>query len=300
MKTAIIGGYGKMGRWIAGSLQREGHDVVMYGRNREKLEIAAHENNAVCETELKKAVDSAGLIIVSVSIDSFEAVIRQMAPFLNDGQKVIDITSVKVMPVEIMHRYLKKVTVLGAHPVFGPGAKSVRNQNVILTPTDDDERKFAGAAAGYLEERGALVTIMTPREHDNLMSVVLGLSHFIAITAADVLLRFEGLPMMKAVGGPTYKALLTLAESVITEDPHLYASIQMNLPDMAEKEELFRASVTAWADIVRNGDRQRFIDTMNALKVKVSGVDPDFGRSYQDIYTMLEAERKTSRENNHD
>ncbi|GAI64600.1 unnamed protein product, partial [marine sediment metagenome] len=30
----------------------------------------------------------------------------------------------------------------------------------------------------------------------------------------------------------TYKVLLTLVESVLSEDPELYASLQMNLPNI--------------------------------------------------------------------
>ncbi len=288
MRVAIIGGYGKMGRWFTGWLKHGGEDVIIYGRNEEKLREVAAGYNVRCETELAKAVEGAGVILVSVAIDSFEEVIRELRPGVTPGQVVLDITSVKVKPVDIMHRYLDKVTVLGTHPVFGPGAKSARNQNFILTPTNETERELAGKVTRYLEEKGALVTVMTPQEHDNLMSVVLGLSHFIAIAAADVLLNCEELALMKAVGGPTYKVLLTLAESVITEDPQLYASIQMNLPGMAEKEELFRNSVGVWAEIVKNGDRQRFVEKMNALKEKLPGADPEFGRSYQDMYKMLE------------
>lgn len=288
MRVAIIGGYGKMGRWFAGLLKNDGMDVIVYGRNREKLLEVAGQYNVQWETDLGKAVNGAEVILVAVTIDSFEDVIRDLQSCVNPGQVVLDVTSVKVKPVDIMHRYLDNVTILGTHPVFGPGAKSARNQNFILTPTNDAENEVADKVTRYLEAKGALVTVMSPQEHDNLMSVVLGLSHFIAIATADVLLSFEQLGLMKAIGGPTYKVLLTLAESVITEDPQLYASIQMNLPGMTEKEEHFRKSVQAWADIVKNGDRQQFIEKMNGLKEKLPGADPEFGRSYQDMYKMLE------------
>lgn len=37
MKLAIIGGSGKMGRWFAGFLLKDGKDVVITGRNERKL-----------------------------------------------------------------------------------------------------------------------------------------------------------------------------------------------------------------------------------------------------------------------
>ncbi|MBN2240393.1 MAG: prephenate dehydrogenase [Dehalococcoidales bacterium] len=288
MRVAVIGGYGKMGRWFAEFLQKDGKEVVLYGRNPQKLEETGKQYGVETETDLQKAVDGADLVLVSVPIDSFSSIIEDMKPYLSEDQKVLDVTSVKGMPVEVMHRHLDNVTVLGTHPVFGPGAKSARNQNFILTPTNDTERELAGKVQAYLEEKGGLVTVMSPEEHDHLMSVVLGLSHFIAITSAEVLLGYEQLALMKAIGGPTYKVLLTLAESVITEDPELYASIQMNLPGMAGTEELFRKSTETWAEIVKTGNRQGFIDRMTALKEKLPTADPDFGRSYRDMYKLLD------------
>ncbi|UCC17336.1 MAG: prephenate dehydrogenase [Dehalococcoidales bacterium] len=288
MRVSIIGGYGKMGRWIADFLSRDGKDVVLYGRDKEKLLAAGHELGVDIETDLSRAVDDAGLIIVSVPIDSFNNVIKKLKPCLFAGQVVMDVTSVKVMPVRIMHEYLDNVTILGTHPVFGPGARSARNQNFILTPTNETEQAIADKVSDNLTEKGGIVTMMTPEEHDHLMGVVLGLSHFIAIASADVLLGFEQLQKMKAIGGPTYRVLLTLAESVITEDPELYASIQMNLPGLPEMEELFCKSTVIWADIVKNRNRRQFIEQMNLLKEKLPEADPDFGRSYRDMYKILD------------
>ena len=288
MKVAIIGGSGKMGQWFTGFLVKDGKEVVIYARDQERLREAGLKYGAKTAGSLEEAVSGVEYILVSVPIDSFEGVIGQLRPLVSPEQTVIDITSVKLLPVEIMHRHLDSVPVLGTHPVFGPGAKSARNQNFVLTPTNSAESALAGKIRGYLEQKGAKVSIMSPQEHDELMAVILGLSHFIAIVSADVLLGFERLEQMKAIGGPTYKVLLTLAESVITEDPDLYASIQMNLPHMADMEELFRKSSGIWADIVKNKDRQAFAGRMRMVKERLVKSDPEFGRSYEDMYKLLE------------
>ena len=288
MKVAIIGGAGKMGRWFADFLLKDGKEVILTDSNEKKLLEAREELGVDVTTNLSSAVKSADVVLISVPIDNFEEVVKQLSPLLTPEQMVIDITSTKASPVETMHKYIKTGLVLGTHPVFGPGAKGVRNQNFVLTPTNDKEKALAEKIRRYLEERGAKATLMTPQEHDEMMAVILGLSHFIAIVTADALLRFNRLKQMKAIGGPTYKALLTLAESVITEDPELYASIQMNLPNITEKEELFQRSSKIWADIVRNKDRQEFVKRMNALKDRLEKNDPDFGKAYEDMYTLLE------------
>ncbi|MBA7694519.1 hypothetical protein ES703_103130 [subsurface metagenome] len=158
----------------------------------------------------------------------------------------------------------------------------------MLTPTSDGERTLAQKVREYLEARGAKVTLMTPLEHDEMMAVILGLSHFIAIVSADTLLSLDKLDQMKAVGGITYKVLLTLVESVISEDAELYASLQMNLPNMAEIEELFQKMGKTWGDLVRNRDRDKFVDRMNALRSRLKESSPDFGKAYENMYKLVE------------
>jgi prephenate dehydrogenase len=288
MRIAIIGGSGKMGRWFADFLLKDGKDVIIHGRNKEKLMEAGHRLGVDTTTNLQVAVDDAEVILISVSIDSFEQVVRNLQTYISPDQTVMDITSVKMMPVEVMHRYLPSVTALGTHPVFGPGARSARNQNFVLTPTNEKESILADKVREFLETKNGVVTVMTPQEHDEMMSVILGLSHFIAIASADILLGFDSLDKMKAIGGPTYKVLLTLAESVITEDPELYASIQMNLPGMTDMEELFIKSSRVWADIVREKEKKKFIDRMRRIKEKLPNIDPEFGSSYREMHDLLD------------
>ena len=287
MKIAIIGGSGKMGRWFASFLLKEGKEVVITGRDERKLQEARQQLGVEVATNAE-AVKSADAILLSVPIDNFEAVVEQICPYIRPEQVIIDITSIKMLPVEIMHKHIKTGLVLGTHPVFGPGARSIANHNFVLTPTSDGERTLAQKIREYLEARGAKVTLMTPLEHDEMMAVILGLSHFIAIVSADTLLSLDKLDQMKAVGGITYKVLLTLVESVISEDAELYASLQMNLPNMAEIEELFQKMGKTWGDLVRNRDRDKFVDRMNALKSRLKEGSPDFGKAYENMYKLVE------------
>jgi len=129
--------------------------------------------------------------------------------------------------------------------------------------------------------------LMTPREHDEKMAIILGLSHFIALVSADTLLT-SGSRRTEAIGGITYKVLLTLVESVISEDPELYASLQMNLPDVIEVEGLFLKKAREWADLVKNKDREKFVRQMTALRKELEQGNPDFGKSYENMYRIVE------------
>jgi prephenate dehydrogenase len=284
---AIVGGYGKMGAWFARLLKAEGFAVTVIGRDKDKLAKTAVELGVAATDRLEKARE-ADIVILSVPIDSFETVCRDLAPFLGPKHKIIDLTSIKTKPVDAMHRYFTKSLVLGTHPVFGPGATSLNGQNFILTSTNSAENELADKVSQWLKERGSRVRIMPPGEHDRLMSISLGLAHFIAIVTADALVSLDKLTDMSGASGITYKALLTLVESVLSEDPALYASIQLNLPQLPEIEKLFTDKAENWASIVRDGCRDDFVNRMSALKSRLEAANPNFGASYQNLYRLTE------------
>ncbi len=276
-----------MGRWLASFLLKEGKEVIITGRNEKKLLDAKKQLGVEIATNVE-AVKRADAILIAVPIGNYEEVLEQIHPHINPKQVIIDIASLKVLPVEIMHKHVKTGVALGMHPMFGPGASSVKNQNFVLTPTNEEERTLAQKVREYLETRGARVTLMTPHEHDEMMTVVLGLTHFIALVAADTLLSFDRLKHGEAIGGSSYKMLLTLVESVITEDPEFYASLQMSLPNVVEIEKLFQGKVKTWADLVKNQDGQEFAQRMGALRNKLDKSNPDFGKAYQNLYKIVE------------
>jgi len=288
LRVAIIGGSGRMGRWFADLLLKEGKEVIITGRNERKLREAQQELAGVEIAINVEAVKDADVIVVSVPIASFEEVVKEIAPYTHSEQIIMDVTSIKTSPVDIMHKYIKKGTILGTHPVFGPGARSLVNQNFVLTPTNDSEDALADKVKEYLEARGASVTLMTPQEHDQMMAFVLGLSHFIAIVSADTLLSCDRLEQLEAIGGTTYKVLLTLVDGVISADPELYASIQMSLPNVTLIERLFQTNAKKWADFVENRNSREFAEQMNALRLAFEQRSPSFGKAFENVYKLAE------------
>lgn len=286
LKIAIIGGAGKMGQWLARHLIQEGHQVTLIDCQAGSLEAACRALRA--NPGSLQSAGEADSIIIAVPIDAFEGVVRELSGYVHSGQQVMDITSVKCMPVAVMHRLLPSCRILGAHPVFGPGAAGLQGHNVVLTPVTGDEERLASRVRAYLETRGARAAVMSPEKHDRMMAVVLGLAHYIAIVAGDTLLGLADLKEMEQVGGVTFKALLTLVASVLSEDPALYASIQMHLP-LEALEAGFQQQAADWADTVKRHDRQGFIQRMSALHQKLEQLDLDSDQAYRNLYRLVDS-----------
>ena len=287
VKTAVLGA-GKMGVWFVNFCRENGEEVILADRKQNKLSRLGKELG-VETADFVTAVQHSDNVMICVAIDAFEEVVKQIAPVVREVQTVVDICSVKEQPVKIMHQHIKKGLVLGTHPVFGPGSKSVKHKAYILTPTNVKERKFAETYKGWLEKVGARVFIMSPKKHDELMSVVLGLPHFVGLVACDTLLAQKDFLETKKVAGTTYRLLFTLAESTALETPDLYASLQTSLPAMGKIEAQFIAKAEEWLSLVKRKDSKAIVEKMAKLKAKLVKADSEFEKSYMTMYKMLDA-----------
>ncbi len=288
MRTAILGA-GKMGVWFARFCKGKGDTVVLADRKAEKLAKLRTELQVETTTDFVEAVKGADNVLICTSISSFEEIIKKIAPTTHKGQAVMDICSVKEYPVNIMHQYIKDATVLGTHPVFGPGSNGVAHKAYVLTPTNPQEEAFAERYKLWLEKEGANVFIMSPQKHDELMSIILGLPHFVGLVACETLLEQSSFAESKKLAGTTYRMLLTLAEATAQETPDLYANVQTKLGDLGKMEELFIENAQAWLDLMKNKDQAGIVERMAKLRAKLDKVDGDYAKSYQTMYKMLES-----------
>jgi prephenate dehydrogenase len=287
MRLAILGA-GKMGSWFARFFRDEGSSVVISSRNQEKLAKLGNELRVETDTFLG-AIKGADRILICVSIDAFEEVVKIISSGIQKNQIVMDICSIKKYPVDILHQYLPDNLVLGTHPVFGPGSTNLKNKTFVLTPTNDMEKRFAMDFKKWLESKQVRVFIMPPEKHDNLMSVVLGLPHFIGLVACDILLDQKNYPETKNVAGTTFRMLFTLAEVAALEEPELFNSLQSNLPDTVKLESQFIDKATEWLELIKKKDSATIIAKMRQLKSKLKTISADYEHSYEVMYKMLES-----------
>ncbi len=287
MKTAVLGA-GKMGVWFAKWCKAKGDTVVLADRNAEKL--AKLKNELDVETaDFPTAVKGADRVLICVSISSFEETVKKIAPATHQGQPIMDICSIKEFPVKVMHQYLKDALVLGTHPVFGPGSDGVKHKAYVLTPTNRAEEKYAEEFKKWLEKEEAQVFLMTPQKHDELMSVILGLPHFIGLVACETLLAQPSFAESKKLAGTTYRMLLTLAEATAQETPDLYANVQTKVPGLGKMEDLFIANAQEWVDLMKKKDTAEIMARMDRLRAKLAKADRDYGKSYEVMYRMLQS-----------
>ncbi|MEE9295284.1 MAG: prephenate dehydrogenase/arogenate dehydrogenase family protein, partial [Phycisphaerae bacterium] len=120
--VAVIGGRGGMGSLMVRLFGDLGHAVM----------VADLDADGVARDTAKLA-EAADVVVVSVPIDVTEQVIREIGPRVAARGLLMDVTSVKQFPMKAMLESTS-ASVVGTHPMFGPGVHSLQGQRVVVCP----------------------------------------------------------------------------------------------------------------------------------------------------------------------
>ncbi|MDD1689726.1 MAG: prephenate dehydrogenase/arogenate dehydrogenase family protein [Methanoregula sp.] len=242
MKVGIIGGTGKMGQFFVPVFERAGHEVRVSGR---KTTLTNEELAATCD-----------IVIVSVPIHDTCRVIKEIAPLMQKDQLLCDLTSLKVRPVEAM--LASKANVIGLHPMFGPTVGSLKSQTIIVCPARADEYRTETLLKIFRNE-GATCTVTTPEEHDRMVAIVQGLTHFVTLCMADTVRRLGiDIRATQEFTSPVYQIELSLMGRLLSQDPALYADILQQNPYVPAVLAACRGSAADLSSVVAGGDSELF------------------------------------------
>ncbi len=242
MLIGIIGGTGQMGRFFADVFSAAGWDVIVSGRS------TPLTNRDVAE--------QADVVMVSVPIRETARVIAEIAPHLSERQTLCDLTSLKVEPVRSM--LASPARVIGLHPMFGPGAESLRGQTIVVTPARCGQADLA-LLLDVFERQGAAITITTPEEHDRMMAVIQGLTHFSTLAAAETI-RKKGVDVEQSLTftSPIYRIQMGLIGRLLAQDPDLYGDMLRMNPAVPDVLAALEEAVRDLRSVVESDDPARF------------------------------------------
>ncbi|MDZ7689342.1 MAG: prephenate dehydrogenase/arogenate dehydrogenase family protein [Halobacteriales archaeon] len=215
MKILVVGGAGAMGGWFVGFFRDRGWSVDVSDPDTE-------------DSVPIEDADEYDAVVVAVPIEATASVIEDVASRMSDGL-LMDVTSVKQEPVEAMRSAPEGVEILGTHPMFGPTVRSMRGQTVIVVRERVGE--LGERVVDAFHDAGANVQEATAREHDEMMSVVQGLTHYSLISIGGALERLDfDVDDSRRFMSPVYEITLDFVGRVLNQNPELYADIQMNQP----------------------------------------------------------------------
>jgi chorismate mutase/prephenate dehydrogenase len=249
--VAVIGGAGRMGGMLVRLFGDLGHRTLV----------------ADLETELTAADAAAGadVVIVSVPIIETERVIRTIGPHVRREALLMDVTSLKAAPLAAMLESTE-ASVVGTHPMFGPGVHTLQGQRVVLCRGRGDE--WAEWVAAMFRARGLTVTETTAERHDRAMTIVQVLTHM-QTQIFGVALARSGVPLEETLQftSPAYLLELYVAARHFAQEPSLYGPIEMRNPGTGEVAEGLAQATREIGEILASGDATRFAAKFEEVQV---------------------------------
>lgn len=254
-EAVVVGGRGKMGRWLCGYLRAGGHRVRV-------LDPAARPGDEDSVADLE-AAGGADLLVLATPIASIPALLEALDPARHRGL-VLDIASLKSPLVAPLRAAAARgLRVASAHPMFGPDVAHLIGRNVLFC--DCGDRAALAEAKQLFVGVGAHLVELPLEEHDRHMGYVLGLAHLVNILYGRVL-GTSGLDYRRLgeVASTTFGKQNATARDVLRENPDLYFEIQqLNATTPALAGQL-HAALDEILGAVARGDREAFRRIMDA------------------------------------
>ncbi|HEX5456051.1 MAG TPA: prephenate dehydrogenase/arogenate dehydrogenase family protein [Candidatus Saccharimonadales bacterium] len=223
MSFGIIG-YGSFGKFIAGVLSEFGDTVIASRRETDVPRDAKYKAAGFEEAASRK------IVILAVGLDALEETSRKLAPHVSEKTIVVDVTSVKLKPIDILTRTLGgKCRILATHPLFGPhtvpGGK-LAGQSIVVCPYEFDGRD---KIMDFLKNKlGLKVIEMSAEDHDKEMAWVHGLTFFVG----RGLMELD--PPKSGLSTGYYQKLLDLVELESSHSIELFNTVQRGNPYAAD------------------------------------------------------------------
>ena len=273
---AIIGAGGQMGKWLANYFVKKGFDVTGFD-----IENPIPTNIRQAGS-LISAILNKEYVLLSTPTKKTPEIIRLIAKEMKRESYLIDITSQKSKTATALGKIPPKVCPICIHPMFGPGANGVKNQNIKSNPIKDRKKELT--IAKNLFPEASFVTIDS-NEHDKKIAIILGLTHLINIAFANILAKDDKILLTEKMAGTTFKAQKIIAESILTESPELIETIISN-PDIRKVAEEFWKDIGRLLTSAQEGNGHEIVEYINANKEKLSE-NIDLEKSYKKLTKMV-------------
>nr|HID57970.1 prephenate dehydrogenase/arogenate dehydrogenase family protein [Desulfobacterales bacterium] len=250
IRISIVGGKGQMGSLFKHFFEEKGHLVEVLGK----------EDEPFFEERLKDS----DIVIVSVPINVTAEVIKKIGSCIKPESLLMDLTSIKTEPVKAMLSF-SRCEVIGTHPLFGPKISSLKGQTVVLTPARG--KSWLPWLLDIFGSAGIITTISTPERHDLLMALTQCIRHLNTMILSK-LIREVGLDPQQIIkySTPIFKAEIWWIGRLFSQDPALYADLQMKNPELTEILKLYSNAVDELVSMISKKNREEFFKFFKASR----------------------------------
>lgn len=278
----IIGAGGKMGQWFAKYFNSIGYEVVGFDS-----ETPIADKTVKKASSLVGAVLNAELVLLCTPTRRTPEIIRLIAKEMKRGSYLIEISSQKSKTAAALLKIPSKINPVCIHPMFGPGTKKLKGQNIISIPIKDAKKELSLVKSLF---EGANFVTIDAVEHDKKIAIILGLTHLVNLVFANILSKDDKISLTERMSGTTFKIQKILAESIMTESTELIETIISN-PEIRKAAEEFWKDIGRLLTDIQEGKSE---DITNYIRAVQEGLakNSNLEESYKKLNIMINAIEK--------
>ncbi|MEW6043473.1 MAG: prephenate dehydrogenase/arogenate dehydrogenase family protein [Thermoproteota archaeon] len=278
----IIGAGGKMGQWFVKYFNSVGYEVVGFDS-----ETPITDKTVKKASSLVGAVLNAEIVLLCTPTRRTPEIIRLIAKEMKRGSYLIEISSQKSKTAAALLKIPSKINPVCIHPMFGPGTKKIKGQNIVSIPIKDAKKELSLVKSLF---EGANFVTIDAAEHDKKIAIILGLTHLVNLAFANILSKDDKISLTERMSGTTFKIQKILAESIMTESTELIETIISN-PEIRKAAEEFWKDIGRLLTDIQEGKSE---DITNYIRAVQQGLakNSNLEESYKKLNTMINAIEK--------
>jgi prephenate dehydrogenase len=240
MKRIAIIGLGVIGASLGMALKSARPDLEVLGTDIDSATVEkALEMAAISRPLLNEDISACDVVFIATPLRIIPQILIRIIDQLTPGTIVSDVGSVKSWVMKQFEEYLPSGVIgIGGHPMAGSdrsgitGADKYLLQNAVyvLTPLESTADDKVEILRDLLAETGAKVVVLSPDEHDHMVSKVSHLPHIVAASLMNKLEKHQG-ALRLAAGG------LRDTTRIAASNPELWQDILL-LNGIAVAEEI--------------------------------------------------------------
>ena len=271
-----------MGQWFTKYFNSVGFEVT--GHDSENKVTG---KDIIVSESLVGSILKADYVVLCTPTRRTPEIIRLIAKEMKRGTYLIEISSEKSKVVSSLSKMPTKINPICIHPMFGPGIKTLKGQNIISVPIKDAKKELTMAKTLF---EGANFVTIDAVEHDKKIAVILGLTHLMNLVFANIISKDEKTMLTEKMSGTTFRVQKTLAEGIMTESPELIETIIAN-------PEIRRVAEELWKDIgrlltaVQESKTDEVIEYVKECQERLAK-HTDVDESYKRLAKMVKAVEK--------
>ena len=281
-KLTVLGAGGHMGQWFIKYFASKNFEVTGYD-----LENKFSGKDVIQGSSLVGAILKADYVVLCTPTRRTPEIIRLIAKEMKRGTYLIDISSEKSKVAGALSKMPDKINPICIHPMFGPGIKTIKGQNIISIPIKDAKMELTVAKSLF---EGANFVTIDAIEHDKKIAVILGLTHLVNLVFAKIISKDEKSHLTEKMSGTTFRMQKILAESIMTESPELIETIIANPEIRRYAEELWK-DVGRLLTLVQESKTEEVINYIKDVQEKLAK-HSDTKESYKKLTKMAKVVEK--------